>query len=59
MCMTNLDPPLTSYFLFQSLLLQSFSSDFQLYPLILLTPERFWLTLEQMLHKSQLRPEDL
>lgn len=43
---TNLDPPLRSHFLFQSLLLQSFGSDFQLYPLILLTLECFWLTLE-------------
>ncbi len=59
MCTTNLDPPLRSHFLFQSLLLQSFASEFHLYPLILLTPECFWLTLEQMLHEGQLRPEDL
>lgn len=36
---TNLDPPLRSHFLFQSLVLQSFGSGFQLYPLIFLTPE--------------------
>lgn len=59
MCTTNLDPPLRSHFLFQSLLLQSFGSDFQLDPLILLTLECFWLTLEQMLHKGQLGSEDL
>lgn len=59
MCTTNLDPPLRSHFLFQGLLLQSFGSDFQLYPLILLTPQRFWLTLEQILHERQLGPEDL
>lgn len=59
MCTTNLGPPLRSHFLFQSLLLQSFGSDFQLYPLILLTLQCFWLTLEQILHKRQLRPEDL
>lgn len=58
-CTTNLDPPLRSHFVFQSLVQQSFGSDFQLYPLILLTPECFWLTLEKMLHKGQLRPEDL
>ena len=59
MCTTNLEPPLRSHFLIQSLVLQSLGSDFQLYPFILLTPERFWLALEQMLHKGQLRPEDL
>lgn len=57
-CTTNLEPPLRSHCLLQSLLLQSFGSDFQLYPLVLLTLECFWLALEQMLHESQLRPED-
>lgn len=55
---SNLQPPLSSDFLSQSLLLQRSGSDFQLKPLILLTLEWFWFTLEQTLHKSQVRPED-
>lgn len=56
---TNLEPPLRSHFLVQSLLLQSLGPDFQLYPLILLTLQGFWLVLEKMLCKSQLGREDL
>lgn len=59
MSTTNLDPPLSSHLVLQSLVLQSFGSDFQLDTLILLTLECLWLTLEQMLHKGQLRCEDL
>lgn len=43
----------------ETLLLQSFGSDFQLYPLVLLTPQRFRLTVVQILYKCQLRTEDL
>lgn len=56
---TNLYPPLSSHFLFQSQLLQSFESDFQLYPSILLIHKCFWVALEQNLHERQLRPKDL
>lgn len=59
MCTTNLEFPLKNHFLLQSLLLQGFGPDFQLQALVLLAPESFWLTLEEMLHKGQLRPEDL
>lgn len=55
---TDLDPPLRGHFLLQRLVLQSSGSGLQLQPLIYMTPERFRLVLEQVLHKGQLRPED-